>query len=335
MTERNRPDGVRHEGAVAELSPGFDRLRADCRRALGREDGPHLLTHHTAGVYDFDLDALDRVAPADAEGLRQDCLRAGRKIVLMLEGANRELREVWTGELIRTVLHGERGACVCDAVVPRQQITAFRLDPLPAGAQPLTAMPGIHGTDVLVGELVTAARQRLSQGSQNPGGWGARKPDLEPPAAENAGAAAEPGPEITGAAAGPLAEACLAAVGPTDLHAIAHVRGNETVFAVDVLDDRRLAHFFTQISTADRRLFYGDFGAVFGVLAGRLNRACAGVLGDRLHRVVLDVQQGALYYYRLGVGEYLFGVTLDQTGVSHCDDLMGRLAADHGIDPTN
>jgi hypothetical protein len=326
-------DGVRHEGTAPHLSRGFAGLRGDARRALARDGGPHLLSHHTSGVYDFDVDVLDRAAldGADPEQVRQECLRAARKVVLMLDGTHRSLQEPRTGALIRTVLHGDRGALICASVVPRQQLTAFRLDRLAPG--PLTAMRGVENADVRVGQLVDDVRERLRQASQNPGGWSTRKPDADPdPAAADPDRAE---PVVSGTVDGDLAAACVRALDPADLHFVAHVRNAEPVFTADVLDDDRLAHFFTEVTAADRREFYGDFAAGFGVLAGRFNRAAGSVLGELLHRIVLDVQQGALFYYRLGVGEYLFGVTLDQSRVSESDAVVARLADPGPADPGN
>jgi len=38
--------------------------------------------------------------------------------------------------------------------------------------------------------------------------------------------------------------------------------------------------------------------------------------------------RGALYYYRVKFGEYLVGVTLDQSRVSHADEKLAQLAVD-------
>jgi hypothetical protein len=40
----------------------------------------------------------------------------------------------------------------------------------------------------------------------------------------------------------------------------------------------------------------------------------------------LDVELGAIFYYRLRVGDYLIGVTLDQEQVRAADEEMAKLA---------
>jgi hypothetical protein len=42
--------------------------------------------------------------------------------------------------------------------------------------------------------------------------------------------------------------------------------------------------------------------------------------------LVLDVEQGAVIYYRLGVGDYLIGVTLNQERVGAADGKLASLA---------
>jgi hypothetical protein len=129
-----------------------------------------------------------------------------------------------------------------------------------------------------------------------------------------------------GAVGDRVRQASERAIRPDDLHFVAYCRDGEVVFTADYLGDRSLAPFFTQITFATRRKFYLEFSQELCSHATKLSRATRGVLGGLLVRCVLDVEQGAIYYYRIKPGDYLVGVTIDQSRVSGADDRMSRLA---------
>jgi hypothetical protein len=75
-----------------------------------------------------------------------------------------------------------------------------------------------------------------------------------------------------------------------------------------------------------RRKFYNDFAMELSNVVSTLGRLTRSSVGGRLFRLVLDVEQGAIFYYRLRVNDYLVGVTLDQDQVHVADDKMALLA---------
>ena len=309
-----------HEEQAEHVGPEFDLARQACREAIERTPALHYLAHYSSGVFDFGIDALGDPGP-EPDALpggtrREELKRLGRHLTFQAATLDRALQETRTGRLIRTVLHTEEGALFCDSVVPTEHVVGLVLDH--AGAGPLFGHPAVDEADRAVAGLATRLRAQLSLGSLNPGGWESAA-DVEPlPVWEDVGA------HVT-AGEGPLT-ACLAAVRAQDLHLVAHVVDGEVRAMVDCLGDPSLAPFFRQITVDARRRFYHGFVQELGALATKLNRAVRPVVGGLMARLVLDVEMGAIYYYRLRSGEYLVGVTIDQSRVRAADDRMSALA---------
>ncbi|GAA1351024.1 hypothetical protein [Saccharothrix algeriensis] len=310
-----------YEEEAEHPGPEFDTTRHACRAAVVKSPALHYLAHYSNGVFDFGVDVLGDPPPPPGAlpgGTRREELkRLGRHLTFQATALDRALHEARTGRLIRTVLHTGEGALFCDSVVPTEHVVGLVLDH--AGTGPLAGHPAVDEADRAVAELATALRAELSLGSLNPGGWetfGAPRPL---PGA----AGARPHVAVRGEA---LAQ-CLAAVAPSDLHLVAHVAGDEVRTMVDHLDHPALGPFFKQVAAPARRRFYLGFARELGALATRLNRAVRPVVGGLLARLVLDVEMGALYYYRLGPREYVAGVTIDQARVGEADVRMSALAA--------
>jgi hypothetical protein len=308
-----------HEEQAEHVGPEFDLAKRACRAAIAETPALHYLAHYSSGVFDFGVDALGDPPPApDAlpGGTRREELkRLGRHLTFQVATLDRALQEVRTGRLIRTVLHTEEGALFCDSVVPTEHVVGLVLDH--AGAGPLFGHPAVDEADRAVAGLATRLRGQLSLGSLNPGGWESSADVTPLPVRDAVGA------HVT-AGEGPLT-ACLAAARPEDLHLVAHVVGGEVRAMVDCLGDPSLAPFFKQVTVEARRRFYHGFVQELGALTTKLNRAVNPVVGGLMARLVLDVEMGAIYYYRLRAGEYLVGVTIDQARVRAADDRMSAL----------
>jgi hypothetical protein len=251
---------------------------------------------------------------------------------MLIRRLGRTLADVRTGALIRTVLHSGDGVCFCDSVIPQHDVVGVLMLRTRTGTSPvpLPTATDVQAADVAVSSLVTTLRDQFSQGPQNPGGWTTRRPDdrMLQPATGMGEKEAAARPHVGGKWRSPIARACQSAIDAVDLHYVAYYRQGELVFTADHFDHERLRPFFMQQSAGERREFYDGFGQDFGVIVSQLTRTCAPVLSGPLGRVVLDVEQGALYYYRINVGEYLVGVTLDQSRVSHADEKLAQLAVD-------
>ncbi|QQQ74562.1 hypothetical protein IOD16_25835 [Saccharothrix sp. 6-C] len=319
-----------HEEQAEHVGPEFDLARQACHAAIAETPALHYLAHYSSGVFDFGMDALGDPPPTpDAlpGGTRREELkRLGRHLTFQVATLDRTLQEVRTGRLIRTVLHTEEGALFCDSVVPTEHVVGLVLDH--TGAGPLLGHPAVEEADRAVAGLATRLRAQLSLGSLNPGGWESAQDVAPLPVGEEVVAhvtvGEEAGAHVT-AGEGPLT-ACLAAVRAQDLHLVAHVDGGEVRAMVDCLGDPSLAPFFKQVTVDARRRFYHGLAQEFGALTTKLNRAVNPVVGGLMARLVLDVEMGAIYYYRLRAGEYLVGVTIDQARVRAADDRMSALA---------
>jgi hypothetical protein len=327
---------LRHDSAAEHAAGiGLEHMREECRRTLRAGQGPHYLARYTNGIYDFDLDVLDSahlVPRRSAAHVREDCLGVGRQLSMFACRLGRTLEDVRTGALIRIVLHSPDGVCFCNSVLPQHDVVGVLVLRTTTGRSsvPQPTVKEVESADMAVANLVTTLREQVSQGPQNPGGWTTRRPDDRTPGpAIGQGEQTSAGrPHVAGQWHGSVATACLKSVNALDLHYVAYYRQGELVFTADHFDHERLRPFFMQQSANDRREFYEGFGQDFGLIVSQLTRTCAPVLSGPLGRVVLDVEQGALYYYRVKFGEYLVGVTLDQSRVSHADEKLAQLAVD-------
>jgi hypothetical protein len=289
------------------------------------------LAHYSSGAFDFSIDVLGDL-PRSADTLpgntrRDELQRLGRALSSAMTSLDRTLQEVRTGALIRTVLDTKEGAAFCNSVVPREYLVGLVLDREPrVPGELLTRAADIRATDKAMAQLVDQLRRRVKLPSGNPGGWKSADEVETLPPIEPSG-----GPVVSvfagmGKTADRVAQACKLAIRPDDLHFVAYCADHEIVFAADYLGDRSLAPYFTLITVATRRKYYLEFSRELCSHVTKLSRATSGVLGGLLLRCVLDVEQGAIYYYRIKPGAYLIGVTIDQSRVSIADDRMSRLA---------
>lgn len=320
-----------HTERAPHLDEKFDSTVFQCRNAIrGHREIQHL-AHYGDGVFDFSIDWLDQQAGASGRPHRHDLQRLGRALSFTLDRMDRTLQEVRTGAMIRMVLQTKSGAAITNAVVPRKNLVGLVLDqPTSSGTDDHQA-PTTHVTtaDRAMSALATKLRELIQLRSANPGGW----EDVTDEPAETEEPAGEPyvctltTPDRRDAA---VIDACRRAVHPDDLHFVAYCADDEVVFTADHLDSPVLGPFFTVLNLATRRKFYQEFSRELGTLVVELGRTVRGVLGGPLQRLVLDVEQGAVYYYRLRPCMYLVGVTLHQNRVSQADERLAELVRQFG-----
>ena len=116
------------------------------------------------------------------------------------------------------------------------------------------------------------------------------------------------------------------AVSADDLHYVSYVDPAFRFVSVDLLADRSLLPFFKNITQQERRDHYEQIGRRLNFIVARLNHSLKAVLSGRLTRAVLDVEEGAIYYYSVGNTPFVLGVTLDQDRVTQADARMENLA---------
>jgi hypothetical protein len=242
-----------------------------------------------------------------------------------VRGFDRTLRDARTGALIRTVVHGVRSLVICDSAQPNEHVVGFSHAPtaLPTEGIVLSLLPGARNVDERLGRLVTDLREQVSLGSQNPGSWVSAKPgDAELPVVD----APAIQPHVEGTIAAQVASLFLDRVDPADLQLVAHCCNGQITFLVDQFDHPQLGPYFQEISVIERRLFYQNLCRQFPIIVRKLGRMTASVTGGKVERLVLDVEQGAIYYYRICPGEYLVGVTIVQRQVAEADYKIAEIA---------
>lgn len=281
--------------------------------------GPlHHLAQCTGGVLDFAIDPAGAGPEGDEARARDELLRGvDYRLSLKAEELDRRLEPARSGALIRLVTQSERGVVCCDRLVPGTYlIGAYDQDLSPRAGG---AREGFDRADEALALLSTSVRRRFRLGSVNPGAF-----------ERDRSAAGTRRPATSHHAFGPgdesLIAALVAALSPDDAHYLAYYRSGEQLAAVDVLEHEDLAVFSAFIDAADRRHQYDAIGREFDSLIGELGRIVCPLIGSPLTRVVLDVEQGALYYFRIHRGEYIFGATLDQQQVLQTDLEIERVA---------
>jgi hypothetical protein len=330
---RDEPLVQHAERAGDAFGPGIDR----CVAMLRSDSALHHVAHYTGRSLDFTVDLLDAERPRGPGGdagarLRDECQRVGRHLTFQLDDLNRDLAGVRSGALIRTVLQGREGTVFGFSVVPRQYLIGVRFEESPTdpSRSPLSEHPAGRKADRAMAETVSALRATVRLLPQNAGGWLTEDPASGQSDSSVPGLAPDDDaePHTSGDSDDWAAMVGRRYVRPAGLQYTASFRNDQVVFTLDVLDDERLAPFFTQITVPARREFYANLGREFSSIAGQLGRIVRPVTGGQLDRVVLDVEQGAMYFYRLGPAEHLLGVTVDQSAVSQADDSMARLTVE-------
>ncbi|MFD4668680.1 hypothetical protein ACFWNN_03040 [Lentzea sp. NPDC058450] len=289
-----------------------------CRDAVAREASIAHLSHYSLGSHDFSIDRMG----AAQQWQRDDLVVLGRRLWFQFTRLERTLLDARTGALIRMVAQSTEGAVICVATQPGDQLVGVVV--APAGTRALPSTPQVRETDALVSILADDLRAMTRLRSQNPGGW-ATVDDFVPLIGEVTD------PRVTVRVPGApgvdrVTEMATRALLDKHLHFVAYVVDGELAVTADSLGEPELSSFFTQIDVDLRRRFYIALSRQLPESVAALNRMLSSVPGGRLLRFVLDVEQGAVYYYRLGPGRYLVGVTLDQSAVFHGDDSMARLA---------
>ncbi|HET8681356.1 MAG TPA: hypothetical protein VFM54_05730 [Micromonosporaceae bacterium] len=110
-----------------------------------------------------------------------------------------------------------------------------------------------------------------------------------------------------------------------DLHYVAYFTKGTCRFCVDVFEDGRLGGMIGEVSPAERRERYETYARLAHDMVRMLNHRFREVDAGHLIRLVLDVQKGAMYYFRIEEDRFLFGVTLNQEQVLETDAKMLRL----------
>lgn len=303
-----------HVGGHVE-KPEDDLLFRTCRDVVARTTDLHHIAFYTDRVLDFALDVLDDER-ANRVGLR----RLGRQLCNEFEQLDQLLRNGRTGVLIRVVLRTADAEIVCDPVIRQQFVVGTSYT---SGHDYIDEA---NDVDRAVAKLIGELRAHLGLKGQNPGGYEAEHDKLaigqfphDPHVEVMDGGGAELPPHVV--------TACRAALDPAYLHLVAYCHGDEVLFLADTFDHQSMRPYFGRETTPEqRRAHYRMLSAQLSDISTSLNRVSANAVRSKLRRIVLDVEQGAVYCYRLDNSALLVGVTLYQPRVRHADLRMARLA---------
>ncbi|TPQ21325.1 hypothetical protein [Streptomyces sporangiiformans] len=294
-----------------------------CEEAVAEAPAVRSLSHYSNGILDF---AVFRASRAPLSSLvtevgdeAQNESLPGSRLLLCAQDLGAVLRPLGTGELMRTVLANARGGLWGGRARPGEFLAA------------VTDVPdGVPAMDAAMNRLVTRIRAEVhSLPDEKPGGDPGAKPYLQ------TGATTSEGPQVDfGTAAVPdtlyeqrLRDLWRTHVNTTDLQYAGYYRDWTLVCVGDVFDAHELGPRFIDVSVRTRRTAYRDLSRSLRGHLVRLTDALGLVApADAGHapvdRLVLDVQEGAVYVLWTSPRAFLLGVTLDQR---HVDNAERRL----------
>ncbi|WP_345469535.1 hypothetical protein [Actinoallomurus oryzae] len=115
---------------------------------------------------------------------------------------------------------------------------------------------------------------------------------------------------------------------PDELIYLAHCRRGDILAEADLLDHEQVIELRPpHLPPSAMRTLYRRMAEEFAMFTRQLSQLARQAIRGRMLRIVLDVEQGAFFYYRLGPRDYLVGVTTNQKRVSQADQAMGELVA--------
>ncbi|AQZ60157.1 unnamed protein product [[Actinomadura] parvosata subsp. kistnae] len=301
---------------------GYEPLLAYCGTAFGSRPELHYLTHFGTGFFDFSLDVFDHEACRSRYGgrtpdeLRADHQSACRHLVICTERFDRMLADLKSGDLMRTLIASADGALSCHRVRPDQYLVGATLHPESA-----------DDMDTLTSVAVTTVRTDIyGLSDEMPGGLkDVTVTPIDVPAEPLEQRRGESCPDDVHAA---FIKLCATAVNADDLHYAALFRDYTFCASADVLGSPRLSQWFYNIATETRRKLYESLGGEMRQELAQLTHAVRTIVRQPLDRLVLDVQEGAVYVYRIGrEGDLLVGVTLRQPAVHAAEKRLRDLLA--------
>lgn len=294
----------------------------------------------------YDQDTA-KVALSDADGTGGETSaaheRTGRMLYYILRELEPDFAGLRTGALIRTVLRLPDGAVFYYMVEPGIHLygatgdvgriealdatiadsvntlrTAVRYSTLDFGSYSSMRAAAARGRDASAAAAVTAAEEPDADASEDTG------------TDEDAcGTGAGHDGDRDGRGIGrdtEVATVLRRALHPEGLHYLAYYRARSESDSVDIFERPGLRRFFRVASFEQRRDRYRRLGALLPGVMRRMNQSLGAVMHGELVRVVLDVEQGAVYFHALPGSRFLIGVTLDQSRVAVSDEQMARTA---------
>jgi hypothetical protein len=293
--------------------------------ALGRTPSAESISHHTDGFTDCLVRTGPVADPAAERDLMERETKPGRRLIVRMQDFDGSMARLNTGELMRMVVQTSAGGYYVGRVKKRLHLVG-------------KTRPGAEVTELdrQMNLLVTEIRNAVFRlQSEQVGGRLMGDPEPLP----------EPEPHLffrdlrtTGQTPAGRTSALQASaqrwealwrahVNTADLQYAAYYRGWEAICQGDVFNARPLGDRFLDIAATARRALYGDLARRLRADVARLRGALGPLADADLTRLVLDVQEGAVYIHWLDSrrGDFLLGVTLDQPMVDRAERRLRAL----------
>ncbi|WP_142152121.1 hypothetical protein [Streptomyces sp. SLBN-31] len=261
----------------------------------------------------------DFPAEPGSERLEHD----GRQLFYILEELAPDFAELRTGALIRTVVRVPSGALLYHSVAADFHLCcATRQDRI---TELIARMN--EGMDGLRPAVRYSMLHRRAYASR----YAAAGASAKPPAGEDdteADDVAEGNPYMvdTGAdrAAG-IGDLLRAALGIHGLHYVAYYAAGVPACTADIFRHPALRSHFGSATPQQRRDRYGLLGQLLPGVTDRMNTSLHALLEGEIQQIVLNVEQGAVYFQQLYDRHYLLGVSLNQARLAEADQHIERL----------
>jgi hypothetical protein len=308
--------------------PAYEDDIATCEQAL-QPDGLTYIGQYTSGIFDFSVSLPDVAAGGfDLKGRQRMLERAGRQLGFLTVSLDATCQPLDSGPIIRMVVQGNTGTLFNYLKVPGQSLFGVAFGDgdraMHADVQ-MAAMAGEIAERMGVQTLDWGGFQRRCFGRENRENAAATEPPDPIPA--EAAVAPHLWPSGTGVVRDWRSALCRNALSPRHLHYAGIFRNGAPLFFADILHDRALAHFFQRVTHEGRLRGYLEVARQVELHAERLSRMLDMLDSNSLVRLVIDVAQGAIYLLPIEAGEWVLGVTLNQSRVADADHEISRLAA--------
>ncbi|WP_285780446.1 hypothetical protein [Microtetraspora sp. NBRC 13810] len=301
----------------AHAQTGYEEIIDLCGGRFDDDSAFEYLAYFDGGFYDFAIDVLRRrvefgLLDDDSPAVRrEDYPSALRQLCIKVEEFDRAMSVFDSGELLRTVVEFDDGVTHLGRVRPREYLAAITLDR--GRADQLD-----EGASTLV---TTIRREVYGLGDEDPGGYADTRvrPLAQPSSPRHTG-------DLPAALYTEMLRLCSWQLAVGDLHYVALFQNWSPAFAADLFDTAALQKWFRGRQDR-RRKQYEDFGRGLRSDLPQLAHALRLFSVRPIRRLVLDVQEGALYYYPLaGEGDFLLGMTYHQPGVYQAELRLRELA---------
>jgi hypothetical protein len=270
-----------------------------------------------------------------AEPSSRSLERAGRQLFYILEELAPDFAELRTGALIRTVVRVPMGALLYQSVAmgfhlctttPQDQVTEL-ISRMTEGIDdlrptvPYSLLP--HRSYLSHLSRYTTAGTRTAPQSRT-----ARQVTEVAEVADNIEGSSYTVDSTAGTPA-EVSDLLRAALGVDGLHYVAYYAAGMPYCTADIFRHRALStHFGASTTPQQRRDKYSLLGRLLPGVTRRMDTSLQALLEGRIHQIVLNVEQGAVYFQHLKDGHYLLGVSLDHSRLAEADRHIEQLAAD-------